>query len=214
MCLLALNSAAHLLLDASQTKWANGVHFFAPFNWHLSQFQLFWPENNLTLILSIIGLITIVLYGWRDRAIPVELVFSTNRFLGSAFLLAFYLFLPLVFFSGPLQADNHYVKTLRLEEQRTGRAVGFDRCRYDQKSGTIEIFTKERLQVDGNLPARDATISLNGYFTGRDTVYVTTVHEHGWERDFYSYAGLTALLLLWTMALSPFSSPIQRLKAR
>ncbi len=33
--ILAVNTLVHLLLDACQIKWANGVHLFAPFSWEL-----------------------------------------------------------------------------------------------------------------------------------------------------------------------------------
>jgi hypothetical protein len=36
--LLAFNSFVHLLLDAMETKWANGVNLFAPFSWQLLNF--------------------------------------------------------------------------------------------------------------------------------------------------------------------------------
>ncbi len=54
--ILGFNSFLHLFFDACQTKWANGVHFLAPFNWHLTNFGFVWPESFLTYILTIFGI--------------------------------------------------------------------------------------------------------------------------------------------------------------
>ena len=40
--ILGINSLLYLLMDALQNKWANGVQFFAPFNWKMTNFDLFW----------------------------------------------------------------------------------------------------------------------------------------------------------------------------
>ena len=54
--ILAASAALHLLLDALQTKWANGVHLAAPFSWQLWNAGLFWPESPISLGLSALGL--------------------------------------------------------------------------------------------------------------------------------------------------------------
>ncbi len=48
--LLLLNCIFHLFLDASQLKWANGIHLFAPFSWDIINFGLYWPESIFTYI--------------------------------------------------------------------------------------------------------------------------------------------------------------------
>ncbi|MEL6680055.1 MAG: hypothetical protein AAFQ51_15215, partial [Pseudomonadota bacterium] len=54
--ILAVGALLHLLLDASQTKWANGVILFAPLDWRLVAFGFYWPEDVITLILLLFGL--------------------------------------------------------------------------------------------------------------------------------------------------------------
>ena len=54
--ILAFNVLLHFLLDSLQTKWANGVHFFAPISWELINFELFWPESLPTYALTLLGL--------------------------------------------------------------------------------------------------------------------------------------------------------------
>ncbi len=62
--ILALNVILHLLLDASQIKWANGVHFFAPFSWTLHNWGWFWPESLTTILCTVLGVIYLL---WATR---------------------------------------------------------------------------------------------------------------------------------------------------
>ncbi len=199
--LLAGNSLVHLLLDAMQTKWANGVHLWAPFSWQLSQFQLFWPEHRISGALTAGGLFIIVYYGWNDRRIVLFLKRSFYPLLLSSLLLISYALLPFMFFDDSIEADNHYVQTLQNKEQRSGKVIGFDRCRYDRSTATITVFTREKFKLISDLSIADGTISLLGKFTDTHTITTSTVHQHSAGRDFYSYAGLSILLLLWGSAL-------------
>ena len=77
--ILSINSFFHLILDSLQTKWANGVHLFAPFDWHFINFGLFWPENIITYILTGFGF----LYFWMNFQMylivqGIELEFKKN----------------------------------------------------------------------------------------------------------------------------------------
>src|SRR5688500_1748825 len=52
-CILVLNVVVHLLLDASQTKWASGVLFFVPLTWTLHNWGWFWPESLITVLCTV-----------------------------------------------------------------------------------------------------------------------------------------------------------------
>jgi len=199
--LISANALGHLLLDAMQTKWANGVHLLAPFNWKLSGFQLFWPEATITLLLTLAGLAAVVIYGWRDRNASLSLIINKKRLILSALFLSLYLLLPLSFFNGPLQADNHYVQTLKNRAHRTGKEIGFDRCTFDKKHSTITVFTKEQFKLTRQLPEQDGKVSLIGTFIDNETIAVTQLHEHFQPRDYYSYTGLMVVFILWAGAL-------------
>ena len=198
--LLGGNSLVHLLLDGMQTKWANGVHLSAPFSWQLSQFQLFWPEDMITGVLTVSGLLIIAYYGWHERRI-LALKGAVFPLLLSSLLLISYILLPFMFFNDSFEADNHYVQTLQSKEQRSGKAIGFDRCRYDKSTATITVFTREKFKLISDQSIADGTISLLGRFTDNNTITASTVHQHAATRDFYSYVGLSILLLLWATAL-------------
>ena len=195
--IISVNCLFHLLLDAMQTKWANGVHFLAPFDWRLVQLQLFWPEANITLVLTGIGVIALFVYGWLDR--NRQITFSVNYFRSfmAALLMLIYLLVPFMFFAGPIKADNHYVQTLRNIEERQGKEIGFDRCRFEKNSSTIRVFTKEEFTVTGALPKKSGSISLIGEFSDQQSIAIKQLYEHTGARDFYSYLGLLSVLALW-----------------
>ena len=199
--ILAGNCLAHLLFDAMQIKWANGVHLLAPLSWQMTQFHLFWPESRVTSILTILGLGTIIYFGWHERAMLVEMRRSPKTTLFAVLLLTLYILLPLAFYSGPYSSDNHFVKTLRETDARAGKPIGFDRCHYDAADGSIVIFTKERLKLLTDKRLQTGTISLYGSFADEHSVRASSIHQHGFARDHYSLAGLIMLALLWIVAL-------------
>ncbi len=199
--ILAVSSLTHLLLDAVQTKWANGVHLFVPFSWQMTHFQLFWPEDPLTIGLSLVGLSAIIVIGWRERWQPVGWRITGCRSLLAMLLLAGYLTLPLLFKNGPLQADNHYVSTLLETSQRNGKRIEFDRCYFDRSTGKIKIFTGERIAVIGQLPPASGVISLSGHFVEGSTILIEKMHQHSRWRDVLSVIGLVLLAVIWLFPL-------------
>ena len=58
--ILAINSLLHLLIDALQTKWGNGVHLLAPVSWHTWNLGYFWPETMATYALTVLGVIYVL----------------------------------------------------------------------------------------------------------------------------------------------------------
>jgi len=68
--LLGFGTLVHLLLDACQYKWANGVSFFAPVDWRLVRFDLFWPEDLPTIALTALGAIVFLIESRRRRRQP------------------------------------------------------------------------------------------------------------------------------------------------
>ena len=212
--ILALGSLLHLLLDALQTKWANGVHLFAPVSWELLNFRLFWPEDVPTLALTGFGLLYYV-YAWlRIPPAPWDLVWPKRRALalGTACVAA-YFSLPWVFLPAVEAADNHYVRTLREIEARPGRVVEFDRnaYRYDSGSGVLRTFAGETLMLQGADLNTSGTVSLRGRFIDRQTVQVEGMHAHApLLRDASSYLGLALVFLAWLRSLWSPSGVILR----
>ena len=203
--ILALGSFFHLLLDALETKWANGVHLFAPVSWELLNFGLFWPEDVPSLGLTGFGLLYFV-YAWlRIPPAPFDLTWPKGRTLAvGAACLAAYLSLPWALLPAVEAADNHYVGTLREVEARPGRAVEFDRnaYRHEPGGGVLRTWAGETLALQGADLDASGTVSLRGRFIDRQTVQVEAVHVHApLLRDASSYLGLALVVLAWVRPL-------------
>ncbi len=198
---LALNAFLHLLIDACQTKWANGVHLFAPFSWELVNFGWFWPESLPTILLTVLGL---AYFAWEWRRSVPQLTtrgpLSSQRILMALVCLIAYLLLPLAFWSASYAKDNHSVQTLRERQSRVGRKVAFDHNQYLQRAqgDMLRTFTQETLRVTGDTRGRSGTISVRATFVDPETIRIDVLHQHWpWFRDSASYFGLTLLAALW-----------------
>lgn len=210
--LLAFNSLLHLLLDAMEIKWANGVHFLAPFSWKLTGFNLLWPEHVLVVILTVLGVLALARYGSGDWKIPVVLSADSRKYGIAALLLTLYFVLPLPLASGPAAADNHFASTLRDAEARPGKYVEFDRSRYQSGDRKLRIFSGERLAVRGMNLSRDAVVSVRGHFIDPHTIHISAFHVHSTVRDMSSKAALAGVLCVWLVALAKKRITFRRTK--
>ncbi len=199
--ILAFNVVVHLLLDASQIKWANGVHFFAPFSWTLHNWGWFWPESLTAVLCTVAGVIYLL---WailhRPRLEPAPPASRARRFLLAAICLAAYVFLPFALWQGPYEADNHFIKTLRERHERAGRYIEMDRADYvpHAKGARIYSLVGEGIAVQGPLLDRAVTVSAKGIFIDAKTIRIDQSQMH-WPRfrDWASYIGLIWLGVLW-----------------
>lgn len=201
--LLASNAVLHLVLDAMQTKWGNGVHFFAPFSWELTNWGLFWPESALNVSLTVAG-IMVVLAFWRQsiRASSRLTLRNLSRSTLSAALCLAYLSLPILFLNGPYAANNHYLRTFADESGRGGSYVEMDRAPYVPlpEGGRVVAPTGQSFETANLILERSAILSVRGRFTNNDRLLVGEYHEH-WTgfRDVASVAGLGMVALLWLL---------------
>ena len=212
--ILAFGCLTHLLLDAAQIKWANGVHLFAPFFWNIWNFGFFWPEDWPTYALTALGAAVAAWAFWRRRETLADLV--RPRGLRAAVFAALalgWLALPVAFLGPAGRSGSHHVDILRDPAARPGRAIGFDRdeVAFGAAGGPeIVAWTGERFAATGVLPPAPQTTpgggsvpaSLLGRFTDAATVEVAEVHVHAAGlRDYASYAGLAAVIGFWALAL-------------
>lgn len=198
--LLATNSLLHLIFDSLQVKWGNGVHIFAPFSWSLLRFDLFWPEDFISHSLTAAGLAILVFYGYHDRNLTVRFIIKPLRVSAALLLLLAYLLLPLSLFSGPREANNHFITTLRDLAGRPGKRIEFDRRSYLAKERAVLSLNNEKIRLVGELPDTNDTISLQGRFIDQHTIKVSAVHVHGRLRDISSMLGLAGITLTWLFA--------------
>ncbi len=199
---LSANSLLHLLLDACQIKWGNGVNLLAPFSWHSTSFAFFWPEHPITYLLIGLGLVACVTY-W-PKAVQSDLFLQRPgkvKTTGLAFALLFYTLTPVLFIDAAYNGDVHYSRTILDKPEQTGKTVEIDRGRYKQHSKTIATYADNALSIN-NPPAVEGTsLSIKGIFDQKNSITITEYHEHKNHRDYASYAGLMYILLLWLYSI-------------
>jgi len=214
---LALNCTAHLLLDACQIKWGNGVHLLAPFSWELTNFGFFWPDSWPTYALTLAGLAVIVWEVRRPRGRQVPLRVPARRLAVAVVFLALYLVAPVLFLDPAEASDSHSVRTLRRTAHRIGKEAAFDRNDFvhADNGNFLRVWNGEVLRLrDVDLVSdlasnlgveldHDADVSLKGVFITESELRVTALHEHrGPSRDWPTYVGFFLLLVLWVRSFA------------
>jgi hypothetical protein len=193
----------HLLLDSIEIKWANGVHLFAPFNWELFNTGFFWPENLPIYVITAFGLVYVIFYMKETLSNSLEIAFKDykNIFLLFTCLLIYFL-LPLLFLSDAEAANNHYVKTLRDVESRTGKYFEVDRGFYSASTKSDEFITpfNEKLKVNNLDLKTSETMSIRAKFLSKNEIQIIEYHIH-FNRDIFSYAGLLIVIILFTISV-------------
>jgi len=201
--ILALNVLLHLLLDALQTKWGNGVHLFAPISWKVLNLGLFWPESAVTLALTLLGLGVVGWSFWRGVEKPAGLCGRPpRRLLFAALLLGAYFALPALLLGDVEASDTHFLHTIRSAAGRVGHEIAIDRTELvrDARGDRLRLYSGEEVAVVGLLPARSAVVSVRGRFRDAHTLVIEALHVHaGRLRDFASYIGLSAVALAWML---------------
>lgn len=201
--ILSLNTLLHLLFDALQTKWGNGVHLFAPVSWETWNLGLFWPESVVTLVVTVLGLGIIGWTFWRGVEQPVGLCGNRPvQILGAAVLLSAYLALPLALLRGAEASDTHFLRTLRSGPARAGQEIAVDRANFtrDERGSRLRMYSGEEVAVIGRVPAQSAVVSVRGRFSDSSTLVIDELHVHaGRQRDLGSYIGLALVALAWLL---------------
>ncbi len=204
------NSLLHLLLDSLQIKWGNGVNIIAPFDWHLFSAALIWTDTLATRLITIAGFFYFILV-WKKRAAAahkqyhITLPKGKKRYIALCCLLG-WLFAPFLFFPAMEQDNTYSLHTLQLVNKRAGKAIAFDRVKYDAEKKEITIFSGEQITITGQIPVDSGIISLRGSFTAPHTVESNAFHAHGSFRDKASIVGLflTCLFICHSLLLPRF----------
>lgn len=196
--ILMIGAFLHLILDSLEKKWANGVHLFAPLNWDLFNAGLFWPENIIVQVLSILGLICFISFWKKSLIAMIRLDWKNKKKLTAFFFVVItYVFMPFVFMQNAEDADNHFVGTLRNSHERNAKYFEVDRGKYvDFKNGDIFLtpFDDTLFVKNINLTSSEI-ISIRAKFTSKNEIEIVEYHIHGY-RDLYSYAGLSLVFIL------------------
>ena len=219
LAILALGCLLHLLMDATQTKWANGVLLFAPFDWTLLNFELFWPEDWPSLVLTAAGLAG---FAWMAFRHPPGAVDPGPRRpvlrVAGVVLLGIWLAGPVAYMETVARNDLHYVQTLRDVASRANRCVAFDRNPVHVTPGgdpVLRAWTGENLPIVGIVPPTETIlVSLKGCFEESGALRVEMLHQHPVGTRFgLTLIGLSLIafwlaLALWRQAMQQRQSPL------
>jgi len=203
--ILIIGCLLHLLLDAVQIKWANGVQFFAPVNWSLLRFDFFWPESLATYLLTGAGLVYLLL-NIKKSIQPncEEFVISKKSISVSGIFFLVWLVIPFAYIQSVYAADNHFIGTLKDTQDRFGKYIELDRNLFVEAYDGHKIITSygEWISVK-NIDAKSGTlISLQGRFIANDMIDVESYHLHSKFRNYASMLGLACVLLIWLLFVS------------
>lgn len=203
---LGTNCLLHLLLDAAEIKWGDGVLLFAPWSWTPLNYGVVWPESALVLALSAVGLVFVLSTLRARRAARPLLCLTRGRVVTALLLAAAWLVLPALLSGGPYRADTHGLRTLREREQRAGRFLVLDRAvRAERPEGTVvRTFANEPLRLSGASIPPARLVSIRGTFLDPQTIAVADFHVHPrgtLRRDGATYVGLALFAAAFVLPL-------------
>jgi len=203
--ILSFNTAIHLLFDALQTKWGNGVHLVAPISWETWNLGLFWPESATTLFLTAVGIGVVGWTFWRGAEDPVGLAVDRPiRLLFATALLAAYTVVPWLLIGGVEAGDVHFLRTIGSGAARAGQEISLDRAAFvrGEETGRLRLYNGEEVAAVGRLPERSGVISVRGRFGDANTLVVEEFYVHaGRMRNLGSYIGLALVALAWLLPM-------------
>jgi hypothetical protein len=199
LAVLGTNALLHLLLDATELKFGNGVHLWAPFSWRMTSFEVLPGESPVYLVLAIAGALLVLWELTRRRNASLGFVLSPRRLGAAGALLVAYLAFPLPFLGAVEASGSYSVKVLREVDARPGRTVSLDRTALlaTPAGGFVQLWTGERIRARGDVPEHDAVVSLHGTFLAPDVLRIDRLFEHRQNRDWPSYVALVLLAAMW-----------------
>jgi hypothetical protein len=118
-------------------------------------------------------------------------------------LLLLYFIIPLFILNLPEQHNNHYVKTLRDYDTRTGKYIELDRAGYipEVNGNFIKTFANEKIKAANLKLDSEHLISIKGKFISPDEMYIEDYHIHTKFRDDTSLIGISLTAILWLNCL-------------
>ncbi len=210
MLILGSNCLLHLLLDALQIKWGNGVHLLSPLTWEMFHIDLAWPEQFVAVGFTFFGAAYLIV-NWRrctSSGIKLQLFTKWKNLTGLIFLV-FYLFGPFIFLDKLEQADTYYIQTMRERNLRSGKFIEFDRIHYSAEEKMLKTFAGEQIGVTGLQPQKSGRVSFRGHFLTPEIITTDSFHYH---KDFRDLASILGLFMACTLLLQSLLLP--RFKAR
>lgn len=207
--ILGIGTILHLVFDMLQIKWANGVLLFAPLNWEIINYGIFWPESIITYIFTLSGLVYYLIHWKRIKLAKLPLRINIGTLIGLLMIMILYFGAPIFFMDESRSADNHFVNTLENENEREGKYIEMDRkdilFNENTNSFWIKSFDKSYIELSEMQSITSNRISIKGTFTTNNLIKVYEYHENNEIlRDGASYMGLLLILLAWGISFKNY----------
>ncbi len=207
--ILILGSILHLLFDMLQIKWANGVLLFAPLNWEIINYGIFWPESIITYIFTIFGFIYYLIHCKEIKQVKLPLTINKKKLIGVLIILVLYLVLPIFFITDSKSADNHFVNTLENVAKRAGKYIEMDRkgVLFNEKTNSfwIKSFDESYIELSNINSISSNRLSIKGTFLTNNLIKVYEYHENiELFRDGASYIGLLLIIIAWVISFKNY----------
>ncbi len=196
--LLATGSLLHLILDAAEIKWANGVLLFAPFSWTMTTWDVFHQDGPFILTVTA-GSLLFVLWNWNAGIREINRAMwrlSPKNIAFAVFFLALFFAWPIPWLDAPEKSGLYDMAVIRDVDSRTGSPIEIDRAHYDSARNQIRIFTAEQIYLENFSAPADTLVSVRGVFQTPDVIQVKEyIIHHPWQRAVASKVGLGLLAL-------------------
>lgn len=104
-----------------------------------------------------------------------------------------------------VKSDNHFISTLKTENERIGKYVEMDRkdVTFNEQTNSywIKSFNKDIIELKNIERLNSNRISIKGRFISNNIIDVIEYHEN-WEafRDGASYLGILLIIFSWILA--------------
>ncbi len=204
------NCLLHLLLDASQIKWANGIHLLAPFSWQPLHYGMLWPEHPFWELLTVFGFFYLLLqWGQTVKAHRRRPIVTRKRLLAACCLFALYAAGPLPFLHRIEMANNYFIRVLRTPANRPGKYIELDRVAFQSNGATATTFAGEKIALAGEAPRTSGLVSVRGIFVNPHLLRVIQLERNIAFRNYASILGLfmACALLAHSVLLCRKKSP-------
>jgi hypothetical protein len=183
----------HLVLDAFQTRYGNGVALLYPFSWRVYDFELFWPDGTIGLILLAMSTAVVLHAFWKGLE-PLHL--RRPSWLRVTALTLGYLLMPLATWHAAFDANVFNALFIYFPSALEGKEVGFERnALVSSKPPRLRTWYDHHLALD-QVPdeARPGdVVSLRGTY-GEGQLKVRQFHIH--SLDLHSTPSIVAFVML------------------
>ena len=147
---------------------------FAPFDWTILNFGLYWPEQIPSYAFTLLGAVYVVVIWRRVGPAPVNLQWPPLPRLGLTIaLLMLWIAGPFPFMAEAQSKNLHNTQVLADANRRVGQDITFDRNRVTRSltgQPLLNSWNGDTFILDGQIPQSARIVSIKGTFTSPNKI--------------------------------------------